>query len=126
MMPVVTLELKKEDLKRLKLELEKVQECIVKIKSAHPTRIDKLKSNLLSTLNSPKTPGTPGTPTPEPIDKIEPIEEDQDLLLAIELQKEEDAKGLFDLDVEEEEDEEDDFSHAKKRKLTSKKKVTRK
>ncbi|KAI8076109.1 hypothetical protein BDF21DRAFT_422624 [Thamnidium elegans] len=120
--PVVTLELKKEDLKRLKLELEKVQECIVKIKGAHPTRIDKLKSNLLSTLNSPQTPGTP---TPEPIDKIEPIEEDQDLLLAIELQKEEDAKGIYELDTEEE-DEDDDFSHAKKRKLASKKKVTRK
>ncbi|KAI9338894.1 hypothetical protein BD770DRAFT_373159 [Pilaira anomala] len=122
--PVVTLELKKEDLKRLKLELEKVQECIEKIKNAHPTRIDKLKSTLLSTSNSPKT--TPGTPTSELVDMSKPME-DEDLLMAIELQKEEDAKGMFDLDMDDDDDdEEDDFGHAKKRKVASKKKVTRK
>lgn len=112
-------------MKRLQSELEKVQACIMKITEAYPSRIDKLKSKLLSV--SPKTPGTPipGTPIPSTPDTPEAEMKDtmdEDLLMAIALQKEEDA--LLDI-MDSDEEEDDDFSHAKKRKVT-KKRVARK
>lgn len=122
---MVTLELKKEDLKRLESELEKVQKSILMIGEAHPSRIDKLKSKLPSI--SPKTPGTPvpGTPIPTTPDtpevEVKPSV-DQDLLMAIALQKEEDA--LVDI-IDSDEDDDEDFTRAKKRKVT-KRRVTRK
>ncbi|KAI7869846.1 uncharacterized protein EV154DRAFT_127298 [Mucor mucedo] len=123
--PMATLEQKRESLRRLELELQKVRQSIMLIGEAHPSRIDKLKSKLLST--SPKTPGTPtpGSPistTPDtPEVEMQPSE-DQDLLLAIALQKEEDE--LVDMLDSDSDEDEVDFTHAKKRKVT-KGKVTR-
>lgn len=39
----MTLELKKQDLKRIEGELEKVQACILKISEAYPERVEALK-----------------------------------------------------------------------------------
>jgi hypothetical protein len=40
---MITLEMKREDLKRLQFELEKVQECIVRIAAVHPAHMEELK-----------------------------------------------------------------------------------
>ncbi|KAG2213522.1 hypothetical protein INT47_009196 [Mucor saturninus] len=117
--PMATLEIKRESLGRLNLELQKVRQIIMSIGEAHPSRIDKFKSDLAST--SPKTPGTPtpGSPIPTTPDtpevEMQPSE-DQDLLLAIALQKEEDE--LVDMLDPDSDEEVEDFTHAKKRKVT--------
>lgn len=103
-------------MRKLESELEKIQACILKIREADPSRIDKLKCKLPSF--SPKAPSTPIPSTPD-TPEVEMKEEDKDLLMAIALQKKEDAM----VDIM---DSEDDFSYAKKRKVTTKKRVTRK
>jgi hypothetical protein len=40
---VVTLELKKQDVKRIQSELDKIQACILKISTQYPDRVEKLK-----------------------------------------------------------------------------------
>ncbi|KAG1142223.1 hypothetical protein G6F37_006660 [Rhizopus arrhizus] len=145
--PVVILEQKREDMKRLKQELEKVQASILKMTQAHPDRMDKLKSEVTE---SPST-STPGTPITEAQQDKEEEEEikidddgdivignksvddeedeyeametsilDQDYALAMELQKEEDE--LLGEYSEQEQFSEDDeeYNNKKKRRVTRK------
>ncbi|CAO3656187.1 unnamed protein product [Mucor hiemalis] len=125
--PVVTLELKKQDLKRIEEDLEKVQACILKISTAFPERVEELKlkikklspeSNTIKRQIKMQNEELKAETTKEDEDVDMLDEEDSDLIMARALQEEENAlAGIIDEDEEEEED--DDFSSSKKRKMNS-------
>ncbi|CEG73167.1 hypothetical protein RMATCC62417_08600 [Rhizopus microsporus] len=143
--PLIILEQKRAEMKRLKEELAKVQASILKMTNAQPDRMDKLKFEVTQS-PSVSTPGTPVTEDKEQIKIIDDEDEDiiigeanreieeedeyedmqtslldQDYALAMKLQQEEEDElaGEYEhLDYSDDDDE--DFNQTKKRKVTRK------
>ncbi|KAI7901334.1 uncharacterized protein BX663DRAFT_514143 [Cokeromyces recurvatus] len=120
--PLLILGQKKQELEQLKLELEKVQQSILKMKASHPDRMEKLKAEAIRspTPSTPSTPSTIGTREEEEekkeSDTVDTPNTDNDLAMARALQAEEDE--LYGNAMSEDDDDDEDFSFSKKRKVT--------
>ncbi|KAI8381299.1 uncharacterized protein BYT42DRAFT_613089 [Radiomyces spectabilis] len=132
--PLLLLESKREDLRRLRKELENVQEKIQKMRTVQPDRMEKLKTEVTE---SP-SPARSATPVKEEDEDMEDLVEDEevintatsspavpntdeDLAMAIALQNEEDSVGLGlpEPSLDDETDDDDDGEYqVKKRKIT--------